>query len=74
MPDYAIEFVLVKDKETGGVKYIPRALYDNESDLWTRLDRKTVTADQAPVYDPDASAASGEKKTGQQATPKKENS
>ena len=73
MPDYAIEFVLVQDRETGGITYIPRALYDNESNLWRRLDRKTVTADQAPVYDPETSATSGEKKTGQQATPQKEN-
>ena len=74
MPDYAIEFVLVQDKETGGITYIPRALYDNESSLWKRLDRKTVIADQAPVYDPETSAASGEKTTGQQAAPMKENS
>ena len=73
MPDNAIEFVLVQDRETDGITYIPRALYDNEASLWRRLDRKSVIADQAPVYDPETSAATGEKKTGQKAASTKEN-
>ena len=73
MPDAAIAFILVRDKDTGVTKYIPESKYDAQSDLWAKVGRKVVIADQAPTVDPTASASTGEKKSGQQAASTKEN-
>jgi hypothetical protein len=51
MPNAPIEFILVRDRETGAKKYIPRSKYDTQRDLWAQVaGGKTVTADRAPVY------------------------
>lgn len=73
MPDNAIEFVHVRDKDTGVEKFIPLAKYEAQSDLWAKVGRKPVVADQAPSVDPTTSTA-GEKKSGQKAASTKENS
>ena len=66
MPNAPIEFILVRDRETGAKKYIPRTKYDTQRDLWAQVSGgKTVTADQAPVYSEPAktTASSGETKS-----------
>jgi len=45
MPDAAIAFILVRDKDTGVTKYIPESKYDAQSDLWAKVGRKVVIAD-----------------------------
>lgn len=77
MPNAPIEFVLVRDKETSVKKYIPRAKYEVERDLWAQVaGGKTVTADRAPSYEEPvkSSATEGGSESGQKAAPEKENS
>ena len=67
MPNAPIEFILVRPKggDASAAKYIPRVKYDAQRDLWAQVaGGKTVTADQAPAYEPTTtSAASGETKS-----------
>jgi hypothetical protein len=76
MPNAPIEFILVRDRETGAKKYIPRTKYEAQRDLWAQVGGgKTVTADQAPVYTeptPEASATTSGTKSGQKAASEKE--
>ena len=75
MPNEPIEFILVKDRETKAVKYIPRTKYEAQSDLWAQVaGGKSVSAYQAPVYEPapKASATSSGTKSGQSAESTKE--
>ena len=73
MPNAPIEFILVRDRETGLTKYIPTALYESEKSLWAQVaGGKTVNAMQAPTYEP--TATEGGSKSGQKAAPEKENS
>ena len=72
MPNAPIEFILVRDRETGAVKYIPRTKYEAQRDLWAQVaGGKTVTADRAPTYEASA-ASSGTKSSGQKADTTKE--
>lgn len=78
MPNAPIEFILVRPKggDASATKYIPRAKYEAQRDLWAQVaGGKTVTADRAPAYEPttEASAAtSGTKSSGQTADTTKE--
>lgn len=66
MPNAPIDFILVRDRETGHTKYIPRTKYEAQRDLWAQVaGGKTVRADHAPTYEntPKSSAVSGEAKS-----------
>jgi hypothetical protein len=75
MPNEPIEFILVRPKGGGETKYIPRTKYDAQSDLWAQVaGGKTVSAYQAPTYEPTpkASATTSGTKSGQSAESTKE--
>jgi hypothetical protein len=78
MPNEPIEFILVRPRggDASATKYIPRAKYEAQRDLWAQVaGGKTVTADQAPVYTeptPEASATTSGTKSGQKAASEKE--
>ena len=73
MPNAPIEFILVRDRQTSAVKYIPRAKYDAQRDLWAQVaGGKTVTADRAPTYQASATDSGGTKSSGQKADTTKE--
>ena len=71
MPDQAIEFVHVRDKDTGVEKFIPAAKYEAQSDLWAKVGHKATFADAAPPVE--TTADSGGSKSGHKAAVKKEN-
>lgn len=73
MPDQAIEYVHVRDKDTGAEKFIPAAKYEAQKDLWAKVSRKSVTTDAAPTVETSAPTESGTK-SGQKAATEKENS
>ena len=68
-----IEFVHVKSKDGGVEKFIPVAKYEAQRDLWSRVGRKTVIADEAPAVEASA-PTEGAKKSGQKAESTKESS
>lgn len=71
MPNEPIDFILVRDRETGHTKYIPVAKYEAERDLWAQVaGGKTVTAMSAPAYEPTATDSGS--KSGQKAATEKE--
>lgn len=74
MPNEPIDFILVRDRETKAVKYIPRAKYEAQSDLWAQVaGGKSVRAQQAPAYEPTkTSATTSGTKSGQSAESTKE--
>lgn len=77
MPNEPIEFILVRPKggDAAAAKFIPRAKYDAQKDLWAQVaGGKTVTADQAPAYEAPTTSATegGTKSSGQSADTKKE--
>ena len=70
MPNEPIDFILVRDRETGHTKYVPVAKYEAEKGLWAQVaGGKTVTAMYAPTYEP---VADGGSKSGQKAATEKE--
>ena len=71
MADQPIEFVLVRDRETKAIKYIPRTKYEAQRELWAQVaGGKTVTAFDAPIYEPTANR--GGSNAGQTAATTKE--
>lgn len=73
MPNAPIDFILVRDRDTGAKKYIPRAKYEAQKDLWAQVGGgKTASATEAPAYE--TTATEGGSKSGQKAASEKENS
>ena len=71
MPNEPIDFILVRDRETGATKYVPVAKYEAEKDLWAQVaGGKTVTAMEAPAYE--STATESGSKSGQKAATTKE--
>lgn len=72
MANEPIDFILVRDRETGHTKYIPRSKYEAQKSLWAQVaGGKTVRADHAPTYETSATSG-GTKSSGHSADTTKE--